>query len=189
MSFLDTDIAVAKNMFEVNFFGTLAMTKAFSSLLKDSRGAIVNIGSEAGNHGIPCTDCYSTSKTAVSSLTAKLRKELSPFGVSVIGVSTGGVGTTSLQNASFTDLPTPSRDPPAKETLKRMVNGTRTVNAWNIDRYAKVVVENVCRRKPKMNLLAGSSTLKAEACLWKLGSVSFLLVNEMIRPDQHDTAS
>ncbi len=42
---LDTDMEQAKALFEVNFWGVLAMIKAFSPLLIEAQGAVVNIGS------------------------------------------------------------------------------------------------------------------------------------------------
>jgi len=45
---LDTDIAQAKAIFEVNVWGALAMTKAFAPLLIAAKGSVVNMGSIAG---------------------------------------------------------------------------------------------------------------------------------------------
>jgi 1-acylglycerone phosphate reductase len=44
---LDLDIEQGQKMFEVNFWGPIRMIQAFSSLLIQSKGTIVNIGSIA----------------------------------------------------------------------------------------------------------------------------------------------
>lgn len=45
---LDTDIDEAKKVFEVNFWGTLAVTRAFAPLVIAAKGCIVNVGSATG---------------------------------------------------------------------------------------------------------------------------------------------
>ena len=53
MPIMDMDMDVARSMFEVNFWGLLAVTKAFGPLVIRSKGSIVNIGSIAGDVGMP----------------------------------------------------------------------------------------------------------------------------------------
>ena len=48
MPVLDTDIHVAKDMFEVNYFGVLRVTQEFSALVIAARGKILNISSIVG---------------------------------------------------------------------------------------------------------------------------------------------
>ena len=48
MPVLDTDIHVAKDMFEVNYFGVLRVTQEFSALVIAARGKIINISSIVG---------------------------------------------------------------------------------------------------------------------------------------------
>jgi NAD(P)-dependent dehydrogenase (short-subunit alcohol dehydrogenase family) len=48
MPTLDQDIESAKDMFEVNFWGVFRMVKAFSPLLIEAKGTVVNIGSING---------------------------------------------------------------------------------------------------------------------------------------------
>ena len=48
MPFLDLDMDEAKKLFDVNFWGVLAATKAFAPMLIEAKGAIVNISSIAG---------------------------------------------------------------------------------------------------------------------------------------------
>ncbi len=48
MPALDIDIETGKRMFDVNFWGVLRMVQAFSPLLMEAKGTIVNVGSVAG---------------------------------------------------------------------------------------------------------------------------------------------
>lgn len=50
---LDTDIENAKGVFEVNFWGMLAVTQAFAPLVIAAKGCIVNIGSVSGTMHSP----------------------------------------------------------------------------------------------------------------------------------------
>jgi short-subunit dehydrogenase len=53
MPLLDVNIGVAKKMFDVNVFGLIAVTQAFSSLLIAAKGKIINIGSVVGRFPAP----------------------------------------------------------------------------------------------------------------------------------------
>lgn len=48
MPLLDTDIAEAKKLFDVNVWGLLAVTQAFAPMLVRSQGVVLNIASIAG---------------------------------------------------------------------------------------------------------------------------------------------
>ena len=45
---LDADMEEARKVFDVNFWGVLAVTQAFSPLLLEAKGTILNIGSVVG---------------------------------------------------------------------------------------------------------------------------------------------
>lgn len=53
MPLLDDDIEVAKDIFEINVWGPLAVTQAFAPLLIKAQGTLVNITSIAGHGGVP----------------------------------------------------------------------------------------------------------------------------------------
>lgn len=46
---LDTNLDEGRKMFEINYWGPLAMIQAFVPLIKQERGTIVNVGSGAGS--------------------------------------------------------------------------------------------------------------------------------------------
>jgi 1-acylglycerone phosphate reductase len=50
---LDVDVEKAKQIWEVNYWGVIRMTKAFSSLVIESKGTIVTMGSGAGVVSFP----------------------------------------------------------------------------------------------------------------------------------------
>lgn len=85
-SLLDTDMAMAREVFDVNVFGLLEVTRTFTPLLMEAKGTIVNIGSVVGRMPIPFQGIYNASKAAVEHLSRQLRVELAPFDIKVVHV-------------------------------------------------------------------------------------------------------
>jgi short-subunit dehydrogenase len=79
--------AAARIEMETNFFGTLAMTRAFAPILaRNGGGTIVNILSVASWFGNPMMATYCASKAAELALTNSIRIELRPQNTQVIAV-------------------------------------------------------------------------------------------------------
>ncbi|RAI01877.1 short-chain dehydrogenase [Acuticoccus sediminis] len=77
----------ARAEMETNYFGSLAMARAFAPLIAaNGGGAIVNVASILSHAPIPQAGTYSASKAAVLSMTQAMRAELAPRGVRVLAV-------------------------------------------------------------------------------------------------------
>ncbi len=88
------DTLSARKEMEVNYFGTLNMTRAFAPILKkNGGGALVNISSVGGLVGIPLFGTYCATKAAVHSMTQSARGELKAQGTLVLGVYPGPIDT------------------------------------------------------------------------------------------------
>ncbi|MGW0206513.1 SDR family oxidoreductase [Streptomyces sp. NPDC003233] len=88
------DLAAARTEMEVNYFGTLAMCRAFAPLLVgNAPGAIVNVLSIASWFTNPAMGSYSASKAAAWAMTNGVREELRDTGVLVVGVHCGYIDT------------------------------------------------------------------------------------------------
>jgi NAD(P)-dependent dehydrogenase (short-subunit alcohol dehydrogenase family) len=100
----------ARQEFEVNYWGTLGMIRAFVPSLKASGGGnFVNLSSIAGLTNFPMLPTYSDSKAAVHSLTVGARLLLSQAHIGFLGVYPGPVDTDMAQGldmpkASSTDV-------------------------------------------------------------------------------------
>ena len=70
------DLADARAVFEVNFFGLLGLTQALLPALRASRGRIVQLSSMAGRIATPLNGIYAASKFAVEAVSDALRREL-----------------------------------------------------------------------------------------------------------------
>ncbi len=77
-------------MFETNFFGLAALTRAVLPLMRaEKSGAVVNISSVGGFIGNPGSAYYAATKFAVEGLSEALSKEVGPLGIKVLIVEPG----------------------------------------------------------------------------------------------------
>jgi NAD(P)-dependent dehydrogenase (short-subunit alcohol dehydrogenase family) len=83
----------ARAEMETNYFGVLAMARAFAPRLIAARGVMVNVLSIAALATVPELGSYSASKAAARALTQGLRAELNPDGVRIIAVYAGPYDT------------------------------------------------------------------------------------------------
>lgn len=155
---MDTDVAEAKKMFDVNVFALISVTKALSPLLIASKGTIINIGSIAGKAPIPWQGYYNASKAAVNLLSDQLRLELAPFGVSCICVITGAIKTKFFDNSPGIKLPADSLYAPGKDIIEPIAGGSLAKNGMDVDVYAEGVVKNALKSNPTKNQWLGAST-------------------------------
>jgi 3-dehydrosphinganine reductase len=82
--FEELDIATFYWMMDVNYYGTVLVTKAFiDSMIKRGSGHIVNVSSMGGVVGIYGYTAYSGSKYAVTGFTDVLRSEMKLHGIKV----------------------------------------------------------------------------------------------------------
>mmetsp|Transcript_34577 Transcript_34577/g.45845 ORF Transcript_34577/g.45845 Transcript_34577/m.45845 type:complete len:338 (-) Transcript_34577:42-1055(-) len=82
-----------RQVFDVNYFGLVEMTKAFLELLRKGQGRIVMNTSVAGFIAGPFLSAYSSSKHAVEGFSDSLRRELLPHGVKVSILECGFIAT------------------------------------------------------------------------------------------------
>lgn len=95
----DIDDALAKQLFEANFFGLHRVCRAVLPHMRGKKsGLIINISSIAANFGLPYRAFYSASKAAVDRYGEALSIEVKPFGIRVVTVQPGEFNT-NIPNA------------------------------------------------------------------------------------------
>jgi NAD(P)-dependent dehydrogenase (short-subunit alcohol dehydrogenase family) len=88
------DLSAARSEMETNYFGTLAMCRAFAPVLaKNGGGAVVNVLSVVSWLASPFNGSYGASKSAEWALTNAIRVELRAAGTLVVGVHAGWIDT------------------------------------------------------------------------------------------------
>lgn len=85
------DLIAARDLFETNFWGALAVTNAFAPALKQSHGTLLNVHSVLS--WLAIGDAYSATKAALWSATNTQRIKLAPEGVHVAGLHLGYADT------------------------------------------------------------------------------------------------
>ncbi|RQH04371.1 SDR family oxidoreductase [Paraburkholderia dinghuensis] len=91
------DLANAREVFEINTLGTIAVTQAVLPQFRQRRaGVIVNVTSTVTMKPLPLLSVYTGSKAAVNAFTESLALELAPFNVRVRLVLPGRAPGTSF---------------------------------------------------------------------------------------------
>ncbi|TAE22743.1 MAG: SDR family oxidoreductase [Candidatus Kapaibacterium sp.] len=96
----DTALSVDRRVMEIDFFGTVALTKALlPSMLQRKRGHFVVISSLVGKFGTPMRSGYSAAKHALHGFFDALRAEVWQDNISVTMVCPGFIRTNVSVNA------------------------------------------------------------------------------------------
>ncbi|MRH45113.1 SDR family NAD(P)-dependent oxidoreductase [Aquibacillus halophilus] len=96
----ELDYDKIKQVMDINFYGTLYMTKTFLPYLLERPVAhITNVSSMGGFLPVPGQSIYGASKAAVKLMTEGLYAELKDTNVNVTVVFPGGVGTDIMKNS------------------------------------------------------------------------------------------
>lgn len=96
----ETPLSIDRKVFEINFFGTIALTKAvLPVMLKQNSGQIATTSSITGKFGFPLRSAYSASKHALMGYFETLYLENSKDGIKVNMIIPGRVKTAISQNA------------------------------------------------------------------------------------------
>ena len=89
-------------IFETNFFGFVAVTKAVLPGMRARRhGRIINISSMGGISGGLALGYYAATKFAMTAITESLRQEAAPLGITVTVVEPGEHQTNVVTHAAF----------------------------------------------------------------------------------------
>ncbi|KAI6086954.1 NAD(P)-binding protein [Hypoxylon rubiginosum] len=140
---LDMDIDKAKRLHEVNVWGVVRCVKAFSDLLIESRGRIVNMSSVGAVVNMPWIAGYASSKAALNSISETLRHELSPFGVTVVTIM-GGVITSLFHENDIPDkLPEGSRYIPIEDAVEGWTSGRSKPKGMPADQFAAHIADDI----------------------------------------------
>ena len=89
----DMDINQLREVFEVDFFAPVHLTKLALPYIKKAKGTIINISSAAGELSVPYESGYTAAKHAFHAFSETLRMELNHYGVNVITVTAGNIKT------------------------------------------------------------------------------------------------
>lgn len=98
-SFLNmTSMDSLKSTFQVNFFAPVQITQYVAKLMmKQRKGAIINLGSIAGLDNFAGYTAYGSSKAALMQFTKVVANELAPYGIRVNAIAPALIDTNMAQ--------------------------------------------------------------------------------------------
>jgi len=129
------DLSAARTEMETNYFGTLAMCRAFAPVLAHhGGGALVNVLSVASWLASPFNGSYAASKSAEWALTNAIRTELRAQRTLVVAVHAGWIDTDMAANVAETKV---SPGDVAAQTLDAVQRGNEEVLTDESTRHVK----------------------------------------------------
>lgn len=133
--FEELDLDIFRWTMDVNYFGTVSVTKALvPGMIARGSGHIVNLSSIAGFLGVYGYAAYGASKFAVTGLSDVLRAEMKPLGIDVSVVFPPDTETEQLEyEARF------------KPAVTKALSGT--AKALSPEKVARSIVDGVTHRR------------------------------------------
>lgn len=98
-SLLDTTDEQFYQMFDINVFGVVKVTREVLQYMKETGGSIINTSSMVGLNGGRNQSAYSASKFAVNGLTISWAKEFGMYNIRVNAVAPGVVETDMMKDS------------------------------------------------------------------------------------------
>ena len=144
----ETSIAVDKRIMDINYLGTIALTKAvLPHFIKNKKGQFVVTTSIVGKIGTPLRSSYAASKHALHGFFDCLRAENHKHNISVTLVCPGFVNTNVSINALTGDgSPQNKMD-------------TATQNGIAPDRFAKIMAKAIAKKKEEVYIAGAKEKL------------------------------
>lgn len=128
-------VEVARTQLDTNFFGTLAMARAFAPVLgANGGGVLLNMLSILSWVSMSSTSAYSASKAATWSLTNGLRNELRAQGTRVVGVHAAFIDTDMARHVQ---APKTRPQEVVQQALQAIEEGREEVLADGLTRQVK----------------------------------------------------
>jgi NAD(P)-dependent dehydrogenase (short-subunit alcohol dehydrogenase family) len=155
----EADEAAIRRVFEVNFFGMVAVTRALlPGFRARRRGWIVNISSVAGLVGLIGSGYYSASKFAMEGFSEALRSELEPFGIGLMMVEPGMFRTEFLGSAVVRAAEHPDYVGTVGKMME-LIKHMRGKEPGDPVRAAKAIITALDSDKPPQQLLLGAGAI------------------------------
>ena len=90
----DTPMSAIEDLFRVNVFGPIALTKAVLPGMRERRhGTVIMVGSMLSSFPVAFRSNYAATKSALKAFALASRRELAPYGIRVISVEPGTIAT------------------------------------------------------------------------------------------------
>jgi len=163
-AFEDLSVDEIKAQFETNFFGVIRVTQHVLPIMRngigDGGGIIVNVSSVNGHVPFPVISAYVATKFALEGLSESIAYELEPFGIKVILIEPGAIGSGFMKGSIMSNR---ALDP--KSAYFEFVRKVRSKissdheNATQPEEVAKTIVQAILSEKPEFRYVVGSDAV------------------------------
>jgi NAD(P)-dependent dehydrogenase (short-subunit alcohol dehydrogenase family) len=164
-AFEDLSVDEIKAQFETNFFGVVRVTQRVLPIMRtkhadesdDSDGVIINVSSLNGHVAFPVISAYVSTKFALEGLSESIAYELEPFGIKVILIEPGAIGSSFMKGSVMSDRALDRKSPYSELVQKvRFKISSDHENATQPEEVAKTIVQAILSEKPEFRYLVGN---------------------------------
>jgi NAD(P)-dependent dehydrogenase (short-subunit alcohol dehydrogenase family) len=159
----DLSMDEIKAQFETNVFGAIRVMRAVLPIMrKQQGGTIVNVSSMAGRISFPIGSAYHGTKFALEGLSESLHYETQPFGIKVILIEPGVIGTNFLKNIKVAQMAQEPTSPYTAmfETLQKAFIRQFHDQATSPEEVAKVILNAVTSDNPELRYVVGNDAIQ-----------------------------
>jgi NAD(P)-dependent dehydrogenase (short-subunit alcohol dehydrogenase family) len=158
----DLSMDEIKAQLETNLFGAIRVMKAVLPIMRKKQGGtIVNVSSIGGRISFPLSSAYHGTKFALEGVSESLRYETQPFGIKVVLIEPGVIGSNFLRNVKLAQMALEPTSPyaPMVQTLQKA--STRIYEqATPPEEVAKVILKAVTIDNPDLRYLVGNDAIQ-----------------------------
>ena len=162
-AFEDLSIDEMKAQFETNFFGVVRVTQHVLPIMRtkyNGDGVIVNVSSVNGHVAFPVISPYVATKFALEGLSESIAYELEPFGIKVILIEPGAIGSSFMKGSVLANRVLDPESPYSEFVQKvRVKISSDHENATQPEEVAKVIVQAISSEKPEFRYVVGSDAV------------------------------
>jgi short-subunit dehydrogenase len=162
-AFEDLSMDEIKAQFETNFFGVIRVTQQVLPIMRNLQnggGIIVNVSSINGLVPFPVISAYVGTKFALEGLSESMSYELEPFGIKVILIEPGAIGSNFMKGSVLSKRALDPESPYSEFMQKvRVKISSDHENATQPEEVAKTIVQAILTEKPEFRYVVGSDAL------------------------------
>jgi NAD(P)-dependent dehydrogenase (short-subunit alcohol dehydrogenase family) len=158
----ETSMDEIRKQFETNFFGAVRVMRAVIPFMRSQRsGKIINITSMGGRISIPLSTFYHGSKFALEGVSESLQYELEPFGIKMILIEPGAVGSNFWKSIKIANGATSPNSPYTQlaDNMSKIFKKMEE-NAMHPSEVAKTILDVVTSDDPQLRYVVGNDATK-----------------------------
>lgn len=173
----ETSIDEIKGQFETNLFGAIrTMQAVIPTMRKQRSGKIVNITSVGGKLAIPFHSGYHGTKFALEGLSESIQYELDPFGIKIIVIEPGAVGSSFWKNMKSAEKSSNlNGNSPYVSMISNMSAALKQMEQSSIppSEVANVIVSAVTTDNPDFRYVVGKDAIMTLEAKGNMSDVEF----------------